>query len=163
MKFENTFTSRLTANTLIQNLLQHRNGTEGGIGQAVLLTLMTAFEGVTRSKNVIQGDKSQIRQFMRAEVVPVLLGTFTGDNAQKAIIATIPSNWGEIDAKLAIRDALIEEFEVADHDFSPVWCSQGHAEITTLDGKSVVCNIYTTYFVCDEDRDVLMSLDRVTA
>lgn len=163
MKFENTFTSHRLANTLIENVVSHRDGSDGSIGQPVLMALMTSFEGVIRSKNVIQGDKSKISQFMRAEVVPVLLGTFTGDNAQKAVIVSIPSNWGDLDAKCAIRDALVKEFEVVDKDFSPIWCLQGYAEITTLDGKSLICNIHTTYFVCDEDRDVLMSLDRVTA
>jgi hypothetical protein len=162
MKFENTFVDKRMADMVIENILKHI-GAEGGIGEALFYVLFTSFELVQRSKQHIQGDKTKITKFLSADVVPILLGTYTASNSQKAVIAIIPSTWNEATGQSAIRSTLIEEFDLDESDFSPYWCSQGHAKVKTLAGPEVICNIYTTYLVCDEDRDVIMSLDRVTA
>jgi hypothetical protein len=160
IQLENTIRGNEIGNNLIKSIVNVYKGEPPVLGPAVFFSLMTAFELALFASKRIQdtGLKEKIQKYADHDTMPTLLATFTGDLGQKALVVAVDIR-NISDYRQTVETRLKDVFGIEESDFTNVWVDNGEMKIRSNTSRRL-CDIklFTTYFMCDEDRNICESL-----
>lgn len=161
LRLENTVNDKnKIGDALIFSVVSSYKGKESALSSSIFFSLMTAFESAIRAAKKADNEDllHRLKLYTHHDVIPTLFATFSASLDQKALIVAIDDK-NRDNFKEAVLQRLCDEFGIMQADFSEYWAVNGGLRIrseTTQQMRDIT--IFSTYFVCEEHRNVCESL-----
>lgn len=161
LRLENTMTTdHKLGNMLVESIVANRKGGPTVFGTTVFLTLMTAFEFAIRAAKH-QGHEDlaeKLKFYSFHDIMPILFSTYTASMGQKALVVAADKRDFDHYRDTVVK-RLTEEFDICRNDFSNYWVKNGELKIRSeKTGEFCTVLLMSTYFMCDEHRDLCESI-----